>query len=192
MTTISKVVTTWGGFSGAPGYTVMYCAAPAEQDLVNGLHTFFNTIKGLFLTSQTFDWQAGDVTLDSSSGLVNGAYGGLTVPAQVVGTAGTLAHAGPVGVRIRWRTNTIKNHRVVRGSTILVPVAPGAFNTAGGIDSANLATIQNAAGVLQSNMGANLVVFGRPPHGTHTGGVAAPVTGVDVATYATVRRSRRD
>lgn len=193
MTTISRVRTTWSGFAGAPGYTAMWCTSGAEQTLMDAQRAFFNSIKALFCTPVGFAWSPGDITVDVATGAVNGFYGGKTPPAGVSGTAGTLAYAAGVGVRVAWTTSTLRGSRRMQGSSILVPVAPGAFATDGTIDNANLATIQTAANTLVSTMGTNLLVFGRPTVLPRVQvGTTAIVNGAIVRDYATLRRSRRD
>lgn len=190
MTALSRVRITWTGFVGAPGYTVMYCLPGGEQALADAQHTFINAIKGLFPSVVSFSWDTGDVTIDDGSGAVNGFYAGITAPAAITGTAGAVTYAAPAGVRVRWLTNDLRNHRRVSGSSYLVPSAPGAFALDGTLDSSNLATILAAAQNLVADATPDFVVWSRPTNTPPTNGGHSVVTDCRVPDKVTIRRSR--
>jgi hypothetical protein len=90
---------------------------------------------------------------------------------------------------VRWQTAGIENFRRVKGRTFLCPLIVGAFDTAGTIFGTNQATLQAAATILAAT--GKLVIWHRPPTGTHVGGSMHAVTGALVPDKVTSLRTRR-
>ena len=185
MSTLEVVRTVWGGWSGAPAYSIHYCSPGNAGDLQTELHTFFNSIKGGFNASITWDWESGGNSISDTDGLVNGSYSGLTPPSQVAGSGGSSVYASALGAKVKWTTGALVNHRRLKGSTIIVPLAASVFATDGTLDTTYRATLAAAASVFVGNVQTYAKVFSR----THF--TSALITGYEVPDYGVVRRSRK-
>ena len=115
------------------------------------------------------------------------------VPGFTTGGSGA-AYAAGSGVRINWKTSTVRNRRFIRGATFLVPMTSACFDTTGYVASGPEAIIVGAASAYLAAMtAANIahVAWHRPAKGTFIGGVAAPVTTFVVQSMPGQLKSRR-
>lgn len=145
MSDINKVVTTWTGFPGSPGYTTMYFDGAGTPPLA-ALSTFWNAIKTLFPTTAVLNIANVGVGLNLGTGKPDSNWSG---PAQtaITGT-GANAYAAPAGAEIEWRTGQFVNGRELRAKTFLVPIIIAAYQTDGSVADANVTQIQTAATTL--------------------------------------------
>ena len=124
--TIHRVTARWDGFPGAPGYTSFYFEDLTAVEGANLARTrvraFFSDVGGYLAPNMT-------ITVDPSVEGIDEATGQITQfledPTEVVPvkTSSTGTYAGPAGAVINWRTTTLRNGRLVRGRTFLVPLS---------------------------------------------------------------------
>lgn len=186
MANIDKLVVTWSGFQGGPGYSIFY--ATPLNDVQADIVTFFNGIKGLLPNDVTISVPGNGDTLNDATGALAGSWSGGT-PATIIGE-NPGSYAGPAGMCVTWNTNAIVGRRRLRGRTFIVPAAGGCFDVDGTLTPANRSTLETAATGLVGGAGGNLLVWHRPVLGS--GGVAHPVVSAVVADKVAVLRSRRD
>lgn len=185
MTTLEVVRTVWGGWSGAPAYSIHYATAGNAGSMQGELHTFFTTIKGLFNSGITWNWESGGNTIDTATGAVNGNYSGLTPPSQVAGGGGASVYAAALGAKAVWTTSAVVNHRRLKGHTALVPIAASVFDTDGTLATSFRTTLLGAASTFATNVGTFGHIFSRTHH------TSSLITGSDVPDYGSVLRSRK-
>lgn len=190
---IDKLISRWTGFSGAPGFTVMYfqdtqTTAPAD------MRAFWDGVKSALPTNVTITVDGSGDTIDEATGDLVSVWTG-TAPAPVVGT-GAGVYAAPAGAMVRWNTAGIVAGRRVRGKTFLVPAISAAYAGDGSLDAADITVIQTAADALIAAAGSTPVVWARP----FAGGVGVParvgsfhnITTATIPDKAVVLTSRRD
>lgn len=134
MPDFTKVVTTWSGFPGAPGFSTMYFSGNTAPPLA-ALSTFWNACKNLLPTTVTLNIANTGVTMSVVTGKPDGTWTGAA-QTPIVGT-GANAYAAPAGMEIEWKTGTFSNGREVRGKTFLVPVIIACYQTDGTILDTN-------------------------------------------------------
>jgi hypothetical protein len=182
---IDRLVVTWSGFAGAPGYSVFY--ATPLNDVQVDISTFFDAITGLLPNDVTITIPNSGDTLNDATGALVGSWT-ATSGVQHVGENPGL-FAGPAGACVSWQTGGIVRGRRVKGRTFIVPLAGGCYDTDGTLEAANRSTLETAADALVASAGGNLLVWSRPVAGN--GGSSHPVTGASVADRVAVLRSRR-
>lgn len=186
MANIAKVVVSWTGFMGAPGYGVHY---KVSAGLVTSyLRTFYDAVKTLIPSSVSIQVPSSGDIVDDVTGVITGSWS-TAANAVVVGTPGT-GYVGGAGAVVRWNSAGIVNGRRVRGRTFLVPLIGGSFDTNGTLLPANSLTLTNAASALVASEAGNLLVWHRPKAGA--GGASFAVTSSDVPDRSALLRSRRD
>jgi hypothetical protein len=148
---------------------------------------FFNSLKGYFPNPLTWSFPSSGDVIDSNTGLLSGGWTDSAV-ADVAAT-GSGFHAAGIGARVVWSTGSIVGHRRLKGSTFLCPVIVGVYETNGTLDTTFRSAISTAGTTLWTT--GLLNVWHRPPAGTHSGGEAHVVTGVEVPDRVTALRSRR-
>lgn len=189
-----RVTAEWSGFSGAPGYTNFYFDAfgPGDEaDLeVARVRAFFGAFASFLPTGVNINVQREVAVLDEATGGLLGYGMATTTPTQVGGSAaGSYSMAS--GAVVTWNTDSLNRGRRIRGRTFLVPLAVGAYDTAGTLSSGFITAAGTAAtNLIGDGTGPQLVIWSRPRGGT--GGVAGPVTSYRVADRVSVLRSRRD
>ena len=184
---ISRIRTVWSNFSGAPGYTNLFCDVASEASVVPAVRSFFNALIGILPSGVTIQVPGSGDTIDESTGLITGAWS-TTTPASVVGTSGGV-NTGASGAVVHWLTSSVVNGRRVRGRSFICPLASTAFDTAGTLTSAAITTLQTAADGLVTASAGELVVFHRPTDFAQ--GSEHVVTSTRVPDLAAVLRSRR-
>lgn len=196
--TIARVSCSWQNWPGAPGVSQFYGDGASMQPMVDALKTFFEAIKVYIPSPITITVPGSGDLIDETTGKINGAYGGLTVPAPIVGT-GSGAYAGNAGFVCHWLTTTIAKGRRIRGRTFVVPAIATAFDTTGSLSSTALTAITNASAALVTSSGGIMQVWHRPvyavpkttPPTIVTPGSKATVTSSRVPDLAVSLRSRR-
>jgi hypothetical protein len=183
---IDKLVVQWGGFNGAPGYSVFY-ATPGNlvrADIIS----FFSSVNDWIPSGVSLSIPSSGDTVDDATGVLTGTW---TEGTDLVlnGSAGGI-YAAPAGCCITWDTSGIANGRRVRGRTFLVPLGGNALATDGSLENIALQDIRSSAAALVGNAGGNLLVWHRPVAGA--GGSSHPVVASRVADKVAVLRSRRD
>lgn len=195
MANIYRVVATWQGWSGAPGYTSMYyddSTGTAQQaaDVTRAfLFACAGTAQNILPAGVSIQFQSSVDTLEPGTGsLVNSTA--VTKPADVLGTgSGNFSSAS--GACISWLTSAIVGGHRVRGRTFLVPLASGGYDNQGTLATAYLASLQTAITTLLAAT-PDLVVWRRPISQAAGGGGTNLVLVGKVTDKAAVLTTRRD
>lgn len=187
---------TWGGFSGAPGYTTLYFLDPdpisqAGLDQTGArTHTFWAAIAPYLPTgvSVTMPTILEEVQSDDGELVVEHIFPGGTT---VNGSAGN-TYSSAMGACVTWHSPFVINGRKLRGRTFLVPLGSQVFSANGTLSDSIQLAIQNAGNALaNATTGIDLGIWHRPTPGLSDGSVAG-VTHCRVNDKGAVLRSRRD
>lgn len=192
--TIQKIVCTWSGFTGSPGYTTLYWSAAQASLMQPGVVTFFDGIKQFLPTAFSVVIPNNGTELDEATGKTTNIWSSGTTT-TIVGTA-TGAWAAPSGGLVRWETGRFLRGKRVRGRTFIVPLGSG-FYSSGTLTTTCANGINTAADGLRGK-GA-LQVWSRPimdhtvnPPVVKTPGQAFPVTSNACPTKVVILTARRD
>jgi hypothetical protein len=169
-----------------PSVMTLYQDA-ANTGLPAATVTWLNAIKANFPPSLSFVVPGGGDILGEADGALIGSWsdgGGATV----VGT-GTGGFAIGVGARVRWTTAGITRGRRVRGTTFLVPLMSGSYETDGRIRAATVTALQTPTNAFLTTMGSNLLIWSRPKGAD--AGDSHPVTAASIPNLPSTLRSRR-
>jgi hypothetical protein len=115
------------------------------------------------------------------------------IPAVVTGSD-TGHYAAGVGVRVNWKSSSVRNRRFMRGATLLVPLVSDTFTTGGVVDATFISGLVTTLNTFLAAMASNtleMIVWHRPAKGQTTGGAAGLVTGFSISTVPASLRSRR-
>lgn len=166
MASIVRLRITW---SGTPvvggGLTVLHFAAGSTTGPGAAL-SFFDGIKGLIPSGVTITIPNAGDTIDELTGEIDGVWtasGGGTVNSA----GGANPYAQGVGARVVWVTDGITRGRRVRGSTFVVPLITGSYDTDGTLSGTAVGALGTVAGNLASV--AAFGVYTRPQSGTSNG-----------------------
>jgi hypothetical protein len=112
------------------------------------------------------------------------------------GAAANQTWAAPAGACITWNTAGIRTvtstPRRVRGRTFLVPLASGAFDIDGTINSVAMTALNNAATGLRGNFSnQQFGIYARPSKTPSVPGAFHTITGHRITDQAAILRSRR-
>lgn len=158
---------------GASVSTLYTLGTPAA--LMSAATTLLNGIKGNLPVSLTIGFQGSGEVIDVATGKATSSWAS-TPPAAVVGTdVGSFTQG--VGYRLVWNTGTFSHGRRIKGSTYVVPVGHGAYNTAGLPNATVVSGWQGFLNTFVANMAGNLVIVTRPSAKYPVGGHAAVTTG---------------
>jgi hypothetical protein len=142
-----------------PSVTTFY----AQDDVVDWpgkVRAFLEGCAGTLVSGTTWSVPNGGDIIDPENGKLTGVWTSGAVPAPVVGaSAGTYAQG--VGAQVRWRTTGIVAGRRVVGSTFIVPLTSGAFETNGTLLAA-VVTASNSAAAAYISSTAGAVIWSRP------------------------------
>jgi hypothetical protein len=131
--------------------------------------------------------------VEETSAELQGYLNLSSIPTNVTGVNATAYPAGN-GLRIDWLTATIRNRRLMRASNFIVPLAGNGYATTGQVASACQSALLTAASNMMTALATAslvLVAYHRPPKGTFTGGLSAPVTAYRIPVVPATLRSRR-
>lgn len=187
MTVLDRYRVLWSGFPGGPGVSTFYNVP--GNNLLDELHTFFAAIADRLPNNVTLTFPNAGDSIEDTTGAIVGSWS-VAAQANVVGSGATV-YAAPVGVHVRWLTNTIINGRKLQGRTFIVPVI-GQETAQGAPDAVLVNDVKAAADALVAVVGG-LSIWHRPfPNPAAANGASGPVTGAVVQTKFSVLRSRRD
>lgn len=197
MPNIDKLVATWAGFSGSPGYTSFYFSAAQGPSMQPKVVAFFQAIAPYITPNVTVTVPASGVTIDASTGQeVNAWSGGSST--LVTGTHTNLTFAPELGAMVRMETGQFRRGRRVRGRLFLVPISMGNF-TAQGVLTTTAANAINAAATALNSLQGQWIVWHRPlkdysvkPPTLKETGEALPITSTTCPLKSTYLSSRRD
>ena len=187
MPNLARVRTSWAGTAVTGGGVSTFYFAEAHSGFVADVTAMWTAmvlrlVTGMVLTTEN----TGDL-IDIATGEISGSWTDGTT--SNVATTGTGVYAAGVGARIRWATSGITNGRRVRGSTFIVPLTSGDYDSNGTIGGAALTAIGNGAGALFTGSEGNLRIYTRPVAGR--AGAAHPVVGYTTPDKVSWLRSRR-
>lgn len=185
MADLRKVPVTWTTGAGGLGLSVFYSADP--DDVTTELGTFFNAIKAAFPGSVTWSIPSSGDTIESTTGILTGAWTGGTA-ASITATGGTSLYAAGTGGYVRWQTPLVIGGRRLKGRTFLCPIITDQYATDGTLNSTTLSGWQTAATTLATS--GKLVVWHRGTVDDPTG-AAATVTAAVVPDKVTSLKTRR-
>lgn len=185
MVNISRVRSTWSGFLGAPGVTTLYSLDTLT--FVTDLQVFWESMAGDLPTGVSIQVEAAGDVIDSATGNLVSQWVANEVP--VVEGAGGNGYAAPVGACIDWLTETIANHKRLRGRSFIVPLDAGAFTGDGTLNGTLIGHLEEYATAFIESQSTSFVIWHR---GTGTNGSVGLVTSAHVPDLAAVLRSRRD
>jgi len=199
MANLARVTINWTGGIGLPGFTVLHfrnsTPGTISQAVVDNAVTKADAfVTALRLTTPNGVTIGVDSTIpeiDETDGQIQAFWTGT--PAAPATSTGGAGYAAPVGAVVNWTTSAVRNGRLIRGRSFLVPLAQASFDDAGTINATDLTTLQDAATALRAASGdSRLVIFGRPTTVGGTDGVSAEVTASNVPDKAAILSSRRD
>jgi hypothetical protein len=178
--------------SGPPvvggGVATFYVLDGSAGTLKTALDTFWNAVRSGMPTGTAIVIPSSGEELDPATGTLVGAWtAGSTT--TMAGSGGT-TYASGVGCRVVWETAGITNGRRVRGSTYLVPLANGMYDTNGNIDNGIITSFQASSQALITALGGTMAIWHRPSTGG-SDGVAHEVIGRTVPDAISWLRSRR-
>lgn len=196
-----RVQTIWSGVAGSPYYTNLYALGPLStnngNDLADALEVFYSAITDRVAPGVSIQIQPELLEFNETDGVVTGA--GSTSQLAVTGVgAGDALPPATQGL-IRWTTEGIVHNRRVRGRTFLPsPVETDNLST-GVPSSVYISDVDNAAEALLTTMTGRMRVWSQPhsedppnPNNPNRLGSAHAITGVSVAPFWAILRSRRD
>lgn len=189
MTIMQRVRVQWSGTGVVGGGLSTFYTIGSAGDLTSALATLFGTLKSQIPPSVTILIPGSGETLESSDGVLAGAWTAVP-PAAIVGT-GQSEFAGGVGGRIVWSTAGITRGRRVRGSTYLVPLHNSAYDTNGSLSAAIMAGFPTPINNFVADLTPDLVIWSRPSGPGATDGVAHPVVAGAIADATSWLRTRR-
>ena len=178
---------TWVGSAVVGGGVSTFYSTVPTSGFATAVAAFYTSIAALVPTTLTWTIPHSGDTIQDDNGQLAGTWSEAGADSTVVST---LAGAFPngVGARVVWRTSGIRDGRRVNGSTFIVPLASGSFQSDGTLTDANVTTIRNAANTL---LGAvPMRIFSKPHKGT-SDGLSSAVIGVTVPDKVSWLRSRR-
>lgn len=160
MGSISRLRVSWTGGGVIGGGVSTFYFAGADGANPGAVRSFFNASPLLFPASVTITVPNNGDVIENTTGDLVGTWTSGGALAPVSGT-NTGDFAMGVGMRVRWLTAGIVAGRRVNGSTFLVPIASGIFDTDGTLDGATVTAEKTAADALVAAAPA-LCVWSRP------------------------------
>jgi len=189
--TVNQLQFVWTGWSGAPGYTNIYCQGTdpvGVQDVANAFRAFLFAIKGELPTEVTITCNPDYRIMNEVTGDLTGV-GALGTPPSPVAGGGNPSFAAPAGCTVTWLTSVPAVSRLTTGKTYLVPLGSNAYQNDGTLVEADKAAIAAAAAAFVTTAGGLFVIWRRPVAGA--GGVLAEVEASRVNDRVAILRSRR-
>jgi hypothetical protein len=190
MTDLARVRAVWtgAGVVGGGVSTHYVDASIAPVDYANAIDAFYQAVMPNLPVSVSVTVQRTGEVIDDATGTFIAPWSAAGATTARTGTDGGPYAAG-VGLRVVWNTNGVSGRRRARGSTFLVPLGAGQYDTAGTINNPSLANYQSAASALVAALPGSLVIWRRPRGGT--GGGHNDVISAVVPDKVSWLRSRR-
>lgn len=147
MAVLARLRCTWNGAGVVgPGVSTFYFDS-ADTGASTAVLAFFNTAPLLFPSSVQITVPSGGEMINDGDGSLAGTWNDPGTGGVVTGT-NTGDFAMGVGFQVRWQTAGIVGGRRVVGSTFIVPIASGIFDTNGTLDTATVTAEQSAANTM--------------------------------------------
>jgi hypothetical protein len=160
---------------------------------ITSLHGLYTAASSYLASGTSWSIQLFVQLIDVATAEIRGGITSTDSPSAINGAGGSDYPAGN-GARIDWLTSVIRNRRIMRGATFMVPLGGSAYSTGGVVSSGCVSALTGAAGAFVNALnaaGMDLMVYHRPPKGTFTGGQAAAVDSWRVPNVPATLRSRR-
>lgn len=187
MGTISRVPIAWNGSPVVGGgVSVLHCTVNGEHDLMAAFRVMVASLATAFPVELQWSFPTAGLTIDETSGDVNGDWTDDTPVAPVAG-ATSQTWANGVGLRVKWTTGAVYAGRHVTGSTFFVPLIVGTYEGAGNLTGATISTFSAAATTFVA--AAGLRIYSRPRLGVV--GLSFAVNGTNVPDRVSWLRGRR-
>lgn len=188
MVLMQRVDLEWSGSAiVGPGLSTFWITGGVDNEDIQDIKTFFETIKGFFPPGVTISYPfVGDV-VESSTGVLASTWSVAGSTSPTVG-GGPSPFAQGVGLRVAWQAAEVHNGHKVRGSTFIVPISSQFYNEQGQVAGQNLAVLSDAAALLRNS--SNIGIYSRP---TKAGlpGAWSKIVGSYVRPNVSWLRSRR-
>lgn len=131
---------TWSGAPVVgPGLTTFY-ALDGSPGFPAAVRTMLNTWASSIPSGITITVPNNGDVIDPATGTLTGSWTDGSAPAPI-STTGTGVFARGVGAQVRWRTLGVVAGRRVVGSTFIVPINAGGFESDGTLGSATIAAL---------------------------------------------------
>lgn len=195
MANIYRVTFQWNGFNGAPGYTNLFYddSTGTAQQAADISRTFLvgalTAAPAVLPTNVNLVGPTSVDTVEPATGTLVFTTP-ITQPAAITGTAAG-NFSSSTGACVTWLTSGIVGGHRVRGRTFLVPLAPTAYTTTGGLTSTYQSSLASAAATLIA-ASPDLVCWRRPISQAAGGGGTNVVLAARVPQKTAVLTSRRD
>ena len=190
MATASRIRFEWFGTTiDGGGVSTFYSANSDPSALSTAIRTFFSVALAYLPLGTVISPPSGGDTFESTTGILNGAWS-MTPGAALTSSAGG-QYAKGVGMRVKWNTTGITRGRRVRGTTFLVPLVAGLYDSNGTIADTTITALQTAADTLIAADGGSMRVYSRPSGAGATDGALHAVTSAQVVDQVSWLRSRR-
>lgn len=185
---IQRLRCEWGGPGvEGPGLTTFYAEADGTLAIQVGATGFFDAVKAMIPTGTTIEVPGTGDLVDELTGQLTGTWGSGT-STTITGT-GSGTFAAGVGARVVWETGAIRNGRRVRGSTFVVPLVSGYYESNGTLSGAAVTNLETAIGNMLVQVPTQMRVWSRP--GPSGPGAALSVASGSAPDKISWLRSRR-
>ena len=159
---------TGSGVEG-PGLTTFFAEADGTLAISVGATGFFTAVRTMLPSGTSIYVPNGGDVIDELTGTLIGQWG--TSGGTTITGNGSGAHAGGVGARVVWETDTIRGGRRVRGSTFVVPIVVARYETNGTIDSTAITAMEQGIADMLVQVPTQMRVWSRPRPGLAGAGV---------------------
>jgi hypothetical protein len=142
----------------------------------------------------TWSWQPQSTVIDHADASLQGLVTATAVPANVSGTTPSNYPAGN-GARLNWNSGSVRNRRLMRAATFMVPLGSNGYTTGGQVMPTfitAMATASNTFFAALNTAQLELIVYHRPVPGDPAHGAVGLVQGLSIPTRPATLRSRRE
>lgn len=196
-----RVQTSWTGVAGSPYYTNLYVIGPLTtnngNDLATAWHTYLLSLATLLRSPMVATIDAELLEFDETTGIVTGAGSTVQTPVTFSNLTDPLPPANQA--LLQWTTNGIVHNRRVRGRTNIPGVMEAQSDVTGKPAPVIGTPLLSGAQAMLTTMSGRMRVWAQPltldppdPKNPNRPGSAHAITGVTVAPYWAILRSRRD
>ena len=128
-----------------------------------------DAVKGLIPSGTSIFVPNGGDVIEETSGTLTGTWG--TSGGTTISCNGAGSFPGGVGARVVWETDAIRGGRRVRGSTFIVPLVNGAYESNGTLSTNALTALQAGIDAFMVQVPTQARVWSRPRPGLVGAGV---------------------
>jgi 3-oxoacyl-(acyl-carrier-protein) synthase len=157
------------------------------------LRAFYNTPTTFLPSVMSWSFVTPVMVIDEASAEL-ARYMSVGTPPTLVSGSGSGSYAAGNGLRVNWKTSTVRNRRLMRATTYMVPLANNAYTGQGQVSSGPMSSVLGACATLLAALDtANLalVAYHRPDKGMTSGGASAPISAYTIPATIAGLRSRR-